>query len=162
MRVHRSLASCLCVAIAFSFLAVLAPSTAGAQTRVNDKDVRAMMRNLHQDAKAFRPEFDSAVKKSTIRKTSQAKVAQQLARDFENQTGAMVRNFKKNSGSSPELRAAESTAEELDAVISNHVELGERVMDRWRKIRTELHQVMAVYNYPERFGVGRYEGATPE
>ena len=151
MRIHRSLTAGLCMAVAFSFVAVLPHSSARAQTRVNDKDVKAMMGNLHQDAKSFRPVFDSAIKKSAIRKTSQAKDNRRLAKEFEEQTGAMLRNFKKDSASSPELQAVESTAEQLDGVIYR-LQLGSDVMDRWQKIRTELHEVMSAYNMPEHYG----------
>ncbi len=147
MRIHRSLACYLCMAVAFSFLFVLPPSSARAQMRVNDKDVESMMRNLRDDAKAFRPEFDSAIKKSTIRKTSQAKDDRRLANEFEKQTEAMLNRFKKNRGNAPELQQVESSAEQLDTVVNN-LQLGPRVTERWQKIRTELNQVKAAYNLP--------------
>ncbi len=147
MRIHRSLACCLCMAVAFSFVAVLPAPSARAQTRVNDKDVESMMRNLRDDAKAFRPEFDSAIKKSTIRKTSQAKDDRRLAKEFENQTEAMLNRFKKNRGNAPELQAVESSAQQLDQIVNN-LQLGPRVTERWQKIRTELNQVKAAYNLP--------------
>ena len=53
------------------------------------------MSNLKTDAKAFRPYSDSAIKKSSIRKTSQAKDAVNLASSFEKQTSSALNEFKK-------------------------------------------------------------------
>ena len=65
-----------------------------AQSRMNDKDIQSMMKNLQEDAKTFRSVFDSAVAQSTIRKTSQEKDAKALVGRFQKQTGDMLNQFK--------------------------------------------------------------------
>jgi hypothetical protein len=65
------------------------------QTRLNDKDVLQHMKNLKDDAKKFRPSFNSALAKSTIRKTTQEKDAKTLAQNFKKQTNSMYEAFKK-------------------------------------------------------------------
>ena len=74
-------------------------SLAAAQTstlsRISDKDLETLMNNLKEDAKSFRPRFDSAIQKSTIRKTSQAKDAKNLASLLQRQTAALLNDFKK-------------------------------------------------------------------
>jgi len=49
---------------------VVAQSTSPTPNRLSDKDLETVMSNLKADAKAFRPRFDSAIKKSSIRNTS--------------------------------------------------------------------------------------------
>src|SRR5580693_8484769 len=85
--------------IAFSVLVltqlVVAQSTSPTPNRLSDKDLETVMSNLKADAKAFRPRFDSAINKSSIRKTSQAKDAMNLASTFEKQTSTVLNEFKK-------------------------------------------------------------------
>ena len=56
-----------------------------AQGRLSDKDLQRLMQNLKDDAQPFRQSFANALKKSTIRKTSQEKDARMLADSFAKQ-----------------------------------------------------------------------------
>jgi hypothetical protein len=76
-------------------LALICAAGLSAQTRLNDKDVLQHMKNLKDDAKKFRPSFNSALAKSTIRKTTQEKDAKTLAQNFKKQTNSMYEAFKK-------------------------------------------------------------------
>jgi len=99
MHSHRNTLSSVGTVIAFGFLiltqVVVAQSTTPSPNRLSDKDLETVMSNLKADAKAFRPRFDSAIKKSSIRKTSQAKDAMNLASTFEKQTSSALNEFKK-------------------------------------------------------------------
>ena len=99
MHSNRNFLSCFGTVIAFGFLVltqvVVAQSTTPTPNRLSDKDLESVMSNLKADAKAFRPRFDSAIKKSSIRKTSQAKDAMNLASTFEKQTSSALNEFKK-------------------------------------------------------------------
>ena len=59
------------------FFCVLAISSifANAQGRLSDKDIEHLMDNVKDDVKSFRPNFNSAISKSSIRKTSREKDA---------------------------------------------------------------------------------------
>lgn len=137
---NRGVFLTLCAVLAVSFVAVLAAPLACAQGRVNDKDVETMMRNLRDDAKSFRPVFDSAIKRSTIRKTSQGKDARDLAARFEQQTDAMLSSFRHTKKGGTEVSEVTSTAHELDNLVTT-LQLGPQVNSRWEKIQTELRQV---------------------
>lgn len=154
MQRHHKLSRTLPIALIFGFIigffAVLQAPSAQAQTRVNDHDMEALMRNLRDDAKAFRPEFDSAIHKSTIRKTSQEKDAKDQVKTFAKQTEALLNRFKKNRNGQAEFSGVRNNAEQIDATV-NSLNLGPRVNDRWQKIRTELHQIANAYGVPERF-----------
>jgi len=74
---------------------VVAQSTTPTPNRLGDKDLETVMSNLKADAKAFRSRFDSAIKKSSIRKTSQAKDAVNLASTLEKQASSALNELKK-------------------------------------------------------------------
>jgi hypothetical protein len=108
-----------------------------AQTRMNDKDVEGIMRNLRDDTKKFRSSFHSAIGKSSIRKTSQEKDAKDLVARFEKQTDGMLDHSKDRKKAELELQAALSTAEHIDTVFAD-VSLGGKTASDWRKVRSEL------------------------
>ncbi len=124
-----------------SFFALTA---AFGQTRINDKDLESLMRNLRDDAKSFRQPFESALKKSTIRKTSQAKDAANLASLFEKQTESLLNNFKQTRKGDANLSSVQSTSQRLGTIVRNDLS-NSQVTPRWDKIQTELQQVLSAY-----------------
>lgn len=150
MRIPRLLACILYAATFATFALVAQVPRAAAQSRVNDKDVQSMMRNVRDDAKSFRMSFDSAVKHSTIRKTSQAKDARHLVATFERQTNEMYDRFKKHHQGGGNLDAVLNTAGQIDSLVYS-VQFGPEVNAKWQKIREELHPIAAAYNLPEHF-----------
>lgn len=136
-------------------------SSAWAQTRLSDKDLEALMRNLRDDAKSFRSPFESDLKKSTIRKTSREKDARQLAERFEKDTDSMLNHFKSTKKADADLPTVRSTAQQLDAIIAQ-LNLGSQTTSRWSKIQTELRQISDAFGIRE--PVSRYDnprGVTP-
>jgi hypothetical protein len=154
MQIHRAIARSFHFALIFSFVvglfAVLQAAPAQAQTRVNDRDMEALMRNLRDDAKSFRPQFDRAVHRSTIRKTSQERDARDLAAAFARQTETLLNRFKRDRKAETEFNTVLASAEQLDTTV-NSLALGPEVISQWKKIRTELHQIADAYGVPERF-----------
>ncbi len=146
----RTLPMALIFSFIFGFFAFLQAPSAQAQVRVNDRDMEALMRNLRDDAKAFRPEFDAAIHKSTIRKTSQERDARDQVKAFARQTETLLNHFKKNRNGHAEFTNVMNSAEQIDTTV-NSLTLGPRVTERWEKIRTELHQIANAYGVPERF-----------
>jgi hypothetical protein len=63
-------------------IGLLCPLSAYAQERLSDKDVETQMKNLKEDSKKFRSSFNSAIGKSTVRKTSREKDAKALVERF--------------------------------------------------------------------------------
>ena len=126
-------------ALAFIFLAL----TASAQGRLSDKDIDALMNNLKNDTKSFRPQFNNAVHKSIIRKTSREKDAKALVQNFENQTKALLDNFKKHKKADG-LPATLSTSDQIDKLITE-LNLDPAVTSRWQKIRAELSQLSTAF-----------------
>jgi hypothetical protein len=142
MHSNRNTLSCFGTVIAFGFLVVTQVVAAQRATptpnRLSDKDLETVMSNLKADAKAFRPRFDSAIKKSSIRKTSQAKDAMNLASTFEKQTSSALNEFKKTrKGDS--VPAMLSTAGQIEKFMTD-LKLDPQTTG-WDKIRTDLNQV---------------------
>jgi uncharacterized membrane protein YhiD involved in acid resistance len=133
-----------CVLAVATLLGVMPASLLHAQTRVSDKDVEAMMQNLRDDAKDFRPKFESALKKSTIRKTSQEKDARDLVNSFEKQTDAMLKEFKKTKKGDVAVETTLNNAQEIERVMYN-LQLGQHINDQWEKIRSELDRVSSAF-----------------
>jgi len=142
MHSHRNALTSFGTVIAFGFLVitqvVVAQSTTPTPNRLSDKDLESVMSNLKADAKAFHPRFDSAIKKSSIRKTSQAKDAMNMASTFEKQTSTALNEFKKTrKGDS--VPAMLSTAGQIEKFITD-LKLDPQTTG-WDKVRTDLIQV---------------------
>ena len=144
MHPRLKLANCFFALAALLPAAIAAPS-ALAQGRINDKDLQALMKNLRDDAKSFRPGFDSALKKSSIRKTSQEKDARNLAARFEKQTDTMLKQFKRTRKADTELSGVRASAAQLDSLVRT-LNLGAQISSRWDKIQTELQRVSSAFS----------------
>jgi hypothetical protein len=138
MRTQRNNSSSFGTVVVFSFVLLGQLVAAQSPARLNDKDMATLMNNLKDDAKSFRPRFDSAIKKSTIRKTSQAKDAQSLASAFQQQTSALVNEFKKTK-KGDSVPAVLSTGNQIDKLV-NDLKLDPQALG-WDKIQTELTQM---------------------
>jgi hypothetical protein len=130
--------------VLFGLCSSLSISTVYGQAKMSDKDLESLMRNLRDDAKAFRSPFSSALKKSAIRKTSQAKDAENLAELFEKQSEALLNDFKETKKANTEINALEISAQRLGKVIRTN-QLGSDVTTRWNKIETEMQQVLSAF-----------------
>lgn len=131
-------------AIAFAMIAALCAGTASAQTRLSDKDLTNMMKNLRDDAKTFRSLFNKALSKSTIRKTSQEKDAQATAQQFENNVQAMLDQFNSSKKVDATLPSVMQTATQIEKIKAD-TPLGPSVNAKWAKVRTELDAISAQF-----------------
>ncbi len=147
MRVKLNLNSVLGVLAILAVTVSISSPLARSQGRINDKDLETLMHNLKDDAKSFRPVFNSALKKSTIRKTSRQKDADNLAVRFEKETEAMLNRFKNSRKADNELSVVRSTADELDSYVRS-LSLGPQTSSRWEKIETELQQISSAFGLP--------------
>jgi hypothetical protein len=136
---HSALFYC-CVVILGGLMSFSQANVLHAQKRVSDKDVEALMKNLREDSKSFRENFDAALKKSAIRRTSQEKDAKGLVASFEKQTDSMLSDFKKTKRGDVAVESTISNAQEIERLIHN-LQLDAKTLSEWEKIRTELDRV---------------------
>jgi hypothetical protein len=118
-----------------------------AQQRMSDKDVESTMKNLKEDSKRFQSSFNSAISKSTIRKTSQEKDAKALVKSFQNQTQTMLIMFQNKKKADTTLPGVLGTARQIDGILSS-VSLGGTTVSDWAKCRAELSILANEFNMP--------------
>ena len=140
---HSALFHC-CVALLIGVMSFSPVSILHAQKRVSDKDVEALMKNLKEDSKSFRENFDAALKKSAIRRTSQEKDAKGLIASFEKQTDSMFSEFKKSKRGDVAVETTISSAQEIERLIYN-LQLDSITLSQWEKIRSELERVSSAF-----------------
>lgn len=145
---RRALFRC-CIVIFAGLLCAFQAPLLHAQTRLNDKDIESLMRNLRDDAKDFRPKFEAALKKSAVRKTSQEKDAKGLVTSFEKQTDAMLNEFKKTKKGDVAVEATLENAHQIDKLV-NSLELGPQITSQWQKVQSELNHVANAFGITTR------------
>jgi len=107
------------------------------QGRINDKDVETLMKNLKEDAKHFRSSFNSAVRKTTIRKTSKEKDGKALVAQFQKQTEQMLNTFKSKKKADQALTTVLGTSGQIDQFLASSP-LDDSTTSQWAKVKTEL------------------------
>jgi len=127
----------LSIVLAASFVLATTAPLASAQNRMSDKDVESLMKNLQQDATGFRSAFNSAVGKSTVRKTSQAKDAKSLVQRFQKQTENMLIQFKSNKKADQTLPTVVATADQIDKLLAT-TPMGDQPSNAWAKVKSAL------------------------
>src|ERR1700733_10695029 len=119
-----------------------------AQGRLSDKDLQQLMQNLKDDAGPFRQNFANALKKSTIRGTTQEKDAKALADTFAKQANSALETFKHQQKADQEVVDLVHTAAQIDPLVYS-LQLDAQTRSRWERLRTELHQIAQAYGIPE-------------
>jgi hypothetical protein len=132
------------------FLSAFWGTMAGAQSRINDKDLARLMQNVKDDAQPFQKSFANALKKSTIRGTSREKDARGLADTFAKQSKQALETFQHKRKADDQVAAMVDTAGQIDSLV-NQLSLSPTVTTQWEKLRTELHQVAEAFNVPESY-----------
>lgn len=135
-----------CLAILFTATVISAP--AWGQTRINDRDMESLMRNLRDDAKSFQPVFNDSVKHSAVRRTSQGKDARALAKRFVKQTDAMLNTFKKKKKADDMFPPVIASAVQINKLVYS-LNLNPQTVSRWEKVRGELERVAGAYGVPD-------------
>ncbi len=139
---------------------------ASSRAGTNDKALETLMRNLRDNARSFRQPFTSALEKSTIGKTRQAKNAENLASLFEKQTEALLDDHKQTKRAGNSLGAVQDTSRQLDEIVRHDLR-NSPASPRWEKIQAELQQIVEAYG-PDQLKLdqhnnpaGRAQGITP-
>jgi hypothetical protein len=139
--------------VGFSFLILLAgllgaSRPAAAQGRLSDKDLQRLMQNLKDDAQPFRQSFANALKKSTIRKTSQEKDARALADTFAKEANGALETFKRDQKADQAVAALVNTATQIDPLVYS-LQLNPQTTSQWERLRSELHQIAQAFGVTE-------------
>ena len=133
-------------------------ATARAQSRIDDKDLARLMQNVKDDAQPFRKSFANALKKSTIRGTSQEKDARGLADTFAKQSQQALETFQHKRKAEDQVAAMVDTAGQINKLV-NQLSLTPTVGTQWEKLNTELQQVAKAFGVPDEPGTA--SGSVP-
>ena len=117
------------------------------QSRMTDKDVEETMQNLKNEAKHFQSSFNSAIDKSTVRKTSREKDAKALVKTFAQQTDSMHTVFKGSKKADTSLPGVLDNAQKIDKLLAD-VPLGDNVTSSWSRVKSELNTLASAFNMP--------------
>ncbi|MGC2162759.1 MAG: hypothetical protein WA634_12670 [Silvibacterium sp.] len=131
-----------------ALLAVTATPVLNAQARLNDRDVQALLKNLRDDAKAFRGPFDSSLRRSPIRGTGQEKDAKRLAEIYARQTDDLWKHFKDKKRASGEVQAVVDMTGRLDRTVYSQ-NLGPATTNAWEKVRADVHLIAQAWGITE-------------
>lgn len=132
----------------FAFVALLcgffAGSVAQAQSRMNDKDVEKVMKNLKDDSKDFYSTFSSSLKKSGIRNTNRESDAKELTDNFQKQTDEMWKRFKDHKRAEADVQRVIDMAGKIDQMVYS-LQLDNKTTLSWERVRSELHDISAAF-----------------
>jgi hypothetical protein len=103
---------------ALTFVSLSAQWTS-AQERMSDNDVENTMKNLKEDSRRFQSSFNSAISKSSIRKTSLEKDDKALVKSFQAQTETMLKYFQDHKKAETTLPGVLSMAKQIDAIFAS-------------------------------------------
>ncbi len=145
----------VCLILLFGLLG----GAARAQGRLSDKDVQRVMQNLKDDAQPFHKSFAKALKKSSIRKTSQENDATALTDTFAKQANTALESFKHQQKADQEIIALVHTAAQIDPLVYS-LQLNPQITSQWEKLRTELHQIAQAFGVPEPYLAPSAESAS--
>jgi hypothetical protein len=144
--VRFSVSVLVAVLAAYAFIFLLAPSGLG-QQRMTDKDIENTMKNLKEDSKRFQSSFNSAISKSTIRKTSQEKDDKALVKTFRTQTETMLKVFQDKKKADTTLPGVMSSASNIDRIFANVSISGSAKAD-WAKCKSEIDLLANAFQMP--------------
>jgi uncharacterized protein YpuA (DUF1002 family) len=137
---------CLTIVIVLAMLIVQAVTPyAYSQERLSDKDIETMFNNLKSDTKKFGSTFNSAIGKSTIRKTSQEKEAKALVQSFGKQSEAALNKFKKNRQPDVELSNLLASGVQINQLLAS-TPMGDRTDADWSKVKSLLSGIATQFN----------------
>ena len=118
---------------------------ARAQSRLTDKDIDTTLKNVQEDTRQFRDMFDSALRKSTVRKTSEEKSAREMVKTFEQELESTRHQFKDKRNVDGRLPAVLASRDKIDSFLSN-VSLGDQTKAQWGRIKSQLDTLSKSFN----------------
>jgi hypothetical protein len=134
------------VLAAYASIFLVVPSSY-AQQRMTDKDIENTMKNLKEDSKRFQSSFNSAISKSTIRKTSQEKDDKAQVKTFRTQTESMLKVFQDKKKADTTLPGVMSSASNIDRIFAN-VSMGGSASADWAKCKSEIDLLANAFQMP--------------
>jgi hypothetical protein len=113
--------------------------------RVNDEDVKNIIRNIDNEAEHFRHSLRDALNHSHFNHTSTEDDINAFVKNFENSTDRLKDHFGKHNAATDDVEEVMNRAARIDAFMRNH-ELSSRSQEDWQNLRRNLDALSAAYS----------------
>ena len=142
MKRIASILSILAVAI------LVGQAWAGQDTRpfrLNDKQVKDLLKRLDHDAERFRKSLDSALEKTSFDGTKAEDRINDFVKEFTKSTDRLKDHFSKKNSAASDAEEVLQRAARIDTFMQNH-RLTERAEEDWGRLRRDLDDLALAYN----------------
>jgi hypothetical protein len=113
--------------------------------RVNDEDVKNIIRNIDNEAEHFRHSLHDALNHSHFNHTSTEDDINAFVKNFENSTDRLKDHFGKHNAATDDVEEVMRRAAHIDIFMRDH-ELSSRSQEDWQNLRRNLDELSAAYN----------------
>ena len=135
--------------VAFNFnWRVLPPSVVAGQQpyRVNDSQVKYLLKRIETRSDTFRSSLDSALDRSRFNSTNREDRINDFVKDFENSTDALRRKFDGRASVGTDVEMVLVRAARIDDFMKRNLRREIVVQRDWRNLRTDLNQLSNYYS----------------
>ena len=117
----------------------------GQPYRIDDKEVRNMIRRIEQQSDKFRGSLDSALDKSRFNGSTREDDINSFVKDFYEQTKHLHDQFERHKSTAPDVQTVLDRASRIDGFMRRYP-LTPRAQEDWAGVKTVLNDLAAAYN----------------
>ena len=117
----------------------------GQPYRIDDKEVRNMIRRIEQQSDKFRGSLDSALDKSRFNGSTREDDINSFVKDFYEQTKHLHDQFERHKSTAPDVQTVLDRASRIDGFMRRYP-LTPRAQEDWAGVKTYLNDLAGAYN----------------
>ena len=117
----------------------------GQPYRIDDKEVRNMIRRIEQQSDKFRGSLDSALDKSRFNGSTREDDINSFVKDFYEQTKHLHDQFERHKSTAPDVQTVLDRASRIDGFMRRYP-LTPRAQEDWAGVKTVLNDLAGAYN----------------
>jgi hypothetical protein len=117
----------------------------GQPYRIDDKEVRNMIRRIEQQSDKFRGSLDSALDKSRFNGSTREDDINSFVKDFYEQTKHLHDQFERHKSTAPDVQTVLDRAARIDGFMRRYP-LTPRAQEDWAGVKTYLNDLAGAYN----------------
>ena len=117
----------------------------GQPYRIDDKEVRNMIRRIEQQSDKFRGSLDSALDKSRFDGSTREDDINSFVKDFYEQTKHLHDQFERHKSTAPDVQTVLDRASRIDGFMRRYP-LTPRAQEDWAGVKAYLNDLAGAYN----------------
>jgi multidrug efflux pump subunit AcrA (membrane-fusion protein) len=117
----------------------------GQPYRIDDKEVRNLIRRIEQQSDKFRGSLDSALDKSRFNGSTREDDINSFVKDFYEQTKHLHDQFEHHKSTAPDVQTVLDRASRIDGFMRRYP-LTRRAQEDWAGVKTYLNDLAGAYN----------------